>query len=315
MLIHYQTQYGNILRLLPSGTSPLLLPANTHKQLVVIDFEYASANTPGLEFANHFTEWCYNYHDPHTAWKCNTNAYPTPEEQDRFIRAYIRHRPQFNVTTPKLGPLQPAESISPKRPTGPMQSISNFMLDARAPTSAESLQNAETESTAAEDSEVAVLRHETQLWRLANTAQWVAWGIVQAKVPGMPTFTPSASGLTTPNPAGLDAAIAAPADEDCPEMKCSDSESHGNSKVVGSDPLSPEAQRMHEEIAAKRPDPVEEGDATAAAASASEEEEFDYLAYARDRAMFFWGDALNLGLVKEEELPEAVLKNVKKIDY
>ena len=29
---------------------------------------------------------------------------------------------------------------------------------------------------------------ETRMWRLANTAQWVAWGIVQAKVPGMPLF-------------------------------------------------------------------------------------------------------------------------------
>ncbi|TVY62316.1 Choline kinase, partial [Lachnellula suecica] len=73
---HNDTQYGNILRLIPptpqpspnDGTmpppSPLLLPQNQHKQLVVIDFEYASANTPGLEFSNHFTEWCYNYHSP-----------------------------------------------------------------------------------------------------------------------------------------------------------------------------------------------------------------------------------------------------------
>lgn len=38
----------------PATQSPLLLPANEHKQLVVIDFEYSSANTPGLEFANHF---------------------------------------------------------------------------------------------------------------------------------------------------------------------------------------------------------------------------------------------------------------------
>ena len=49
-----QTQYGNVLRLEPSGTSPLLQPANEHRQLVVIDFEYASANVPALEFANHF---------------------------------------------------------------------------------------------------------------------------------------------------------------------------------------------------------------------------------------------------------------------
>ena len=49
-----QTQYGNILRMMPEGESPLLLPANQHKQLVVIDFEYSNANVPGLEFANHF---------------------------------------------------------------------------------------------------------------------------------------------------------------------------------------------------------------------------------------------------------------------
>ncbi|KAI8932796.1 hypothetical protein NX059_010284 [Plenodomus lindquistii] len=51
---HNDTQYGNILRMMPEGESPLLLPANQHKQLVVIDFEYANANLPGLEFANHF---------------------------------------------------------------------------------------------------------------------------------------------------------------------------------------------------------------------------------------------------------------------
>ena len=52
----FQTQYGNLLRIQPSGDSPLLTPANEHKQLVVIDFEYASANVPGLEFANHFVQ-------------------------------------------------------------------------------------------------------------------------------------------------------------------------------------------------------------------------------------------------------------------
>jgi choline kinase len=38
----------------PEGDSPLLTPANQHKRLQVIDFEYANANMPGLEFANHF---------------------------------------------------------------------------------------------------------------------------------------------------------------------------------------------------------------------------------------------------------------------
>jgi choline kinase len=56
-----QAQYGNILRLVPEGESPLLLPTNEHKRLVVIDFEYANANVPGLEFANHFVSLKASY--------------------------------------------------------------------------------------------------------------------------------------------------------------------------------------------------------------------------------------------------------------
>lgn len=49
----------------PEGESPLLLPANQHKQLVVIDFEYSNANVPGLEFANHFVRYkCSVQHLP-----------------------------------------------------------------------------------------------------------------------------------------------------------------------------------------------------------------------------------------------------------
>ena len=120
---------------MPAGESPLLLPTNSHKQLVVIDFEYANANLPGLEFANHFTEWCYNYHDERKPYACNTNRYPTPAEQDIFVRTYVRHRPEFNVSTPRMTPLSPAISAnvpgeSARRPTS---SISNFILDARNP--------------------------------------------------------------------------------------------------------------------------------------------------------------------------------------
>ena len=38
------------------------------------------------------------------------------------------------------------------------------------------------------EEEAGRLMAETRLWRLANSAQWVAWGIVQAQVPGMPDF-------------------------------------------------------------------------------------------------------------------------------
>ena len=46
-----------------------------------------------------------------------------------------------------------------------------------------------------------------------------------------------------------------------------------------------------------------------------DEEEFDYLAYAQDRAMFFWGDVLGLGLVEKESLPTEMLAKVKIVEY
>src|SRR5438034_7227720 len=121
MLMFLQTQYGNLLRLEPSGESPLLHPANEHRQLIVIDFEYASPNTPGLEFANHFTEWCYNYHDADKAFQCNTTAYPTPDEQHRFIRSYVMHRPQYAA----------AASATPQMEAREKTNIPDFVLDAR----------------------------------------------------------------------------------------------------------------------------------------------------------------------------------------
>ena len=45
-----------------------------------------------------------------------------------------------------------------------------------------------------------------------------------------------------------------------------------------------------------------------------DEEEFDYLQYANDRAMFVWGDALRMGIVKASELPEELLERVKLVE-
>lgn len=44
---------------------------------------------------------------------------------------------------------------------------------------------AERSNEEAHDAEVKFLMHQTRLWRVINSAQWVAWGIVQAKTPGM----------------------------------------------------------------------------------------------------------------------------------
>ncbi|SPN99963.1 related to choline kinase [Cephalotrichum gorgonifer] len=250
---HNDTQYGNILRQRPDDQkSPLLQPANKHKQLIVIDFEYAAANVPGLEFANHFTEWCYNYHSETAPFACDTKYYPTPEEQHRFIKAYVEHRPQFphTGTTPKLTPVD-----TPGLPQGSStSSIVDFMLDARGGSS----NWGEEERLREEKSDAAVreLREEARLWRAANSAQWVAWGIIQADIGGL---------------------------EDEEEGKAGEGEQQ-NGNASGAD----------EQVEA--------------------EDEFDYLSYAQERAFFFLGDCLTLGIATEEELA-GVREKLKIVEY
>lgn len=279
---HNDTQYGNILRLKPTGQSPLLLPMNAHRQLVVIDFEYSNANLPGLEFANHFTEWCYNYSDPRKPYAFHSKRYPTPEEQERFIRAYVRHRPQFNVSTPKLSATIPSlhSSTGGDTPTRrPTSSISDFMADARTPQTVPVTSSAEDAAYKAnEDQEVARLIHETRLWRLANTAQWVAWGVIQAKVPGMPNF---------------------------------DSEVQNSGEGTPRNELG-ERGEEYRELAEIRQQVTESANTDE---QEEAEDEFDYLGYAHHRAMFFWADAIRVGLVKAEELPEELRGKVKSVPY
>ena len=328
-----QTQYGNLLRLNPSGESPLLLPANEHKQLVVIDFEYASANVPGLEFANHFvgqprqksrpqytdeiqTEWCYNYHNSEKAYACNTSNYPTSEEQHRFLKAYVQHRPQFHSrasATPGVAP-------SP----GPSSSISSFMLDSRNPP-AQMLEE-ESRIEKAAESEIRRLMHEARLWRVANSAQWVAWGIVQAKVDGMDealekdktdtdtaTHTPASDDAEkTPNQQSPDRSTAA--------------DSSSTTPYPGSDPLTSEMANLALDARDRRPEGLnaetlsEDKNPSSAEQQHQDndeeaEEEFDYLSYAQERAMFFWGDVLSLGIVRKEDLPAELLGKVKIVGY
>lgn len=62
-------------------------------------------------------------------------------------------------------------------------SIVDFMLDARAPPGGwGAAERAREEQT---DQQVCELMDETRLWRPVNSAMWVAWGVVQAKIPGL----------------------------------------------------------------------------------------------------------------------------------
>ena len=118
---------------------------------------------------------------------------------------------------------------------------------------------------------------ETRIWRLANSAQWVAWGIVQANIPGLPDFEPEGK------------------------------------KKIGGDEADKAAEdgEKQDDSDSKSGEENEEGDVKEQAG----DEEFDYLAYAQERAMFAWGDAIKLGIVKGEELPKELMDKVKIVEY
>ncbi|KAG6871448.1 hypothetical protein C0995_004450 [Termitomyces sp. Mi166 len=82
---HNDTQYGNLLRLQHPKDA-----IDEHRQLIVVDFEYAAPNPASFDIANHFHEWTANYHcsTPHLL---DTSLYPTYDERHNFYTAYLDH--------------------------------------------------------------------------------------------------------------------------------------------------------------------------------------------------------------------------------
>jgi choline kinase len=163
------------------------------------------------------------------------------------------------------------------------------MLDSRFPQGSREVEKADEDSEREVEHEVLRLLNETRLWRLANSAQWVMWGVMQAKIPDLPDFDdPTQSAAIAAGPS--ETKLQAPG-------KLADN--------MGTDPLQQEEKDLAEDMTDRRPDPEDE----------EVNEEFDYLSYAWERAMFFWGDAVGLGFVSLEELPESVRKEIKVVDY
>lgn len=97
-------------------------------------------------------------------------------------------------------------------------------------------------------------------------------------------------------------------DEALEARKAASGEEAGDARLE-SDLLSPEIKQMAEDLHEKRPEGGASGEDEGGA------DEFDYLAYARERAMFFWGDVLQMGLVEKEELPEELRERAKIVEY
>ena len=160
------------------------------------------------------------------------------------------------------------------------------------------------------DGETAQLLRETRLWRVANSAQWVAWGIVQAKVAGLEealaemnndTAATTSSTAVASAPTAEDGSTTIAGDDSASSASAEEgrngttetTSSNGNDNGNGTGPA-PSSAQVIQEVAAEEV-----------------AEEFDYLAYAQERALFFWADIWELGLIKEEEFPPEMVEHVK----
>lgn len=145
-----------------------------------------------------------------------------------------------------------------------------FMLDARVPAGGWKEEELRREEEA--ERRVAELMDETRLWRVANSAQWVVWGVVQANIPGL---------------------------------------------VFKGDRKEEDGVTMRIETPKTSMTMADEGDDKEAKEEKAEAEAdgFDYLGYAQERAMFFWGDCVQLGIVKVEDLPEGLRGRLKFVKY
>jgi choline kinase len=136
---------------------------------------------------------------------------------------------------------------------------------------------------------------------------WVAWGIVQAHVPGLPDFDALDKQAKQANASASNpSAAAAELDSATAEMQA---EAEAEEKKAGAGIVSEKAEEQ------ATGDNKTQAEQDADLFKPQDEEEFDYLAYANDRAMFVWGDAIRMGIVRAEDVPEELRSRAKVVEY
>ncbi|EJD04285.1 kinase-like protein [Fomitiporia mediterranea MF3/22] len=147
---HNDTQYGNLLRRkeIKEGTPE-------HRQIIVVDFEYAAPNSAAFDIANHFHEWTADYHNstPHIL---DPKRYPIEQERKNFYKAYLTHAcPPFTTTSVATDVNTPSAKLVTVGSGG------DIPLDLT------------TESQK--------LEAQVRVWSPASHAMWAVWGLVQAR--------------------------------------------------------------------------------------------------------------------------------------
>jgi len=120
------------------------------KQIIVVDFEYASPNPAAFDIANHFHEWTADYHGP-TPHVLDPSRYPTHAQRRTFLASYLEHRR--------------ATAVKPH---------AHAHVDEHAPVFSDS-------SPAARERELVALEKAMCAWGPSSHGMWALWGLVQAR--------------------------------------------------------------------------------------------------------------------------------------
>ena len=142
------------------------------------------------------------------------------------------------------------------------------------------------------EQEVERLVRQSHLWRAANSAQWVAWGVVQATIPDMEASIEHNRPTTAK-------------DEDEPTTASTvpDEPTTTTTTTPGKRPEGLIAEAL---LAGKSVSPEQ--------AVKDNEGDFDYLGYAQERAMLFWGDLITFGFISKNDLPKDLLPKIKYLN-
>lgn len=247
------------------------------------------------------------------------------------MKAYITHRPRLSEGSTPSTPFlagrayqddeaamlaPPAVAMTEKGKSGTGM-VAGFATDMRMPGGFATRESASADFAKEEEKrqkevqkEVDYLLWETGLWRLANSAQWVMWGVMQAKIPGLPLELGGQEYSESPQLKELQLPDSGFVDGDTDSVKM---------QGTGQKPLAPE-QDAGNRITDTGGSEVERladhtNDKRRMDETGAEENDFDYLGYSRERAMFFWGDAVKLGIVRMEELPEDLREEIRIVEY
>ena len=210
----------------------------------------------------------------------------------------------------------PAVAVTEKERSGTGM-VAGFVTDMRTPAAVAAREAPSADFARDEEErqrevrkEVEHLLWESGLWRLANSAQWIMWGVMQAKIPGLPaelggqecSESPQLKELQLPDSGVVDGDTDSVRVQGVGQRLSAPEQGVGNGVPDAGDVG---AEGLVEDAKGKG---LEGG-------IGADENDFDYLGYSRERAMFFWGDAVKLGIVRMEELPEDLREEIRIVEY